>query len=68
MNRLEGKVAMTTGSASGIGKATAELFAKERAKVVITTRRMVAEGAALAESIKKEGGEATFMKIDVVSR
>jgi 3(or 17)beta-hydroxysteroid dehydrogenase len=65
MGRLEGKVAMITGGASGIGKAHAELFAKEGAKVVITTRRKVAEGTALAESIKKEGGEATFIKLDV---
>jgi len=65
MGRLEGKVAMITGGASGIGKAHAELFAKQGAKVVITTRRKVAEGTALAESIKKEGGEATFIKLDV---
>jgi NAD(P)-dependent dehydrogenase (short-subunit alcohol dehydrogenase family) len=65
MNRLEGKVAMITGSASGIGKTTAELFAKEGANVIITTRRKVAEGTELAETIKKEGGEATFIKLDV---
>ena len=65
MGRLEGKVAMITGGASGIGKAHAELFAREGAKVVITTRRKVAEGTALAESIKKGGGEATFIKLDV---
>jgi 3(or 17)beta-hydroxysteroid dehydrogenase len=65
MGRLEGKVAMVTGGASGIGKAHAELFAKEGAKVVITTRRKVAEGTALAESIKKGGGEAIFIKLDV---
>ena len=65
MGRLEGKVAMITGGASGIGKAHAELFAREGAKVVITTRRKVAEGTALAESIKKGGGEAIFIKLDV---
>ncbi|UCC90944.1 MAG: glucose 1-dehydrogenase [Dehalococcoidia bacterium] len=65
MGRLKGKVAMITGGASGIGRAHAQLFAKEGAKVVITTRRKVAEGTALAESIKKEGGEATFIKLDV---
>jgi len=65
MGRLEGKVAMITGGAAGIGEAIAELFAKEGAKVVITTRKKVAEGTALAESIKKEGGEATFIQLDV---
>ena len=65
MGRLDGKVAMITGGASGIGKAQAELFAKEGAKIVITTRRKVAEGTALAESINKMGGEATFFKLDV---
>jgi NAD(P)-dependent dehydrogenase (short-subunit alcohol dehydrogenase family) len=67
MGRLQGKVAMVTGGASGIGKAHVQLFAKEGAKVVITTRKKVAEGTALAESIKKEGGEATFIKLDVTN-
>jgi len=65
MGRLEGKVAMITGGAAGIGKAHAQLFAREGAKVVVTTRKKVVEGTALAESIKKDGGEATFIKLDV---
>jgi len=65
MKRLEGKVAIITGGASGIGQGTAELFAKEGAKVVITTDAKVVEGKALAEKIKKEGGEAIFLKLDV---
>jgi len=40
-------------------------LAKEGAKVVITTRKKLAEGQALAEEIKREGGEATFLKLDV---
>jgi len=65
MGRLDGKVALITGGACGIGGGHSELFAKEGAKVVITTRKKVTEGTALAERIKKEGGEAIFIKLDV---
>ena len=65
MKRLEGKVALITGAASGLGAATARLFAKEGAKVVVTTGKKVVEGRALVEDIKNEGGEAIFMKQDV---
>jgi 3(or 17)beta-hydroxysteroid dehydrogenase len=65
MGRLEGKVTLITGGAAGIGRGHAELFAKEGAKVVITTRKKVEVGKALAESINKDGGEATFIQLDV---
>ena len=67
MGRLDGKVAIITGGACGIGRGHSELFAKEGAKVVITTRKKVSEGTALAENIRKEGGEATFIKLDVTN-
>lgn len=63
--RLAGKVAMITGGATGLGRSTAELFAKEGAKVVVTTRSKVGQGTALANSIKQEGGEAIFVQLDV---
>ncbi|GAH35638.1 unnamed protein product, partial [marine sediment metagenome] len=58
------KVAIITGAAVGIGEADARLFAKEGAKVVVVDIKEV-EGRTVAESIKKEVGEATFIKLDV---
>lgn len=64
MNRLENKVAVITGGSSGLGQATALLFAKAGAKVVIANRG-VEGGEETVNRIKKTGGEAIFVKTDV---
>jgi 3(or 17)beta-hydroxysteroid dehydrogenase len=64
MNRVKGKVALVTGSASGIGKATAQLLAKEGATVIVSDIN-VAGGGVVARQIKQDGGVATFIKLDV---
>lgn len=66
MPRLSGKVAIVTGASSGIGRATAKLFAKEGAKVVVGARRE-AELAELVREIAAEGGEALALAGDVQS-
>lgn len=62
--KLEGKVAIVTGGASGIGQATAALFAQEGAKVVLADVRE-REGEKIAEEIQEKGGEALFVRTDV---
>ncbi len=65
--KLEGKVAIVTGGNSGIGEATAHLFAKEGARVALMARR-VEQGLKVQEAINSEGGEATFIRCDVSDR
>lgn len=62
--RLESKVAIVTGAASGMGKAIAELYAKEGAKVVVSDVNI--EGAeAVAAGIRGNGGTAVAIKTNV---
>ena len=63
--RFSGKVAVVTGAASGIGRAGAQIFAREGAKVVVTTGTNVEGGEQTVKLIKDAGGEATFVKCDV---
>jgi 3-oxoacyl-[acyl-carrier protein] reductase len=62
MGRLSGKVAIITGAARGIGQATAELFAKEGADVVVAD---VADGTETVNKVKAAGRKALYAKCDV---
>jgi len=64
--RLSDKVAIVSGAASGMGAATARLFAREGAKVIVADV-LEAEGRAVADSIKSNSGEARFQRLDVAS-
>jgi dihydroanticapsin dehydrogenase len=64
MSRLEGKVAIVTGGADGIGKATCERFAREGAAVVIADVNE-AKGQETARSITATGGRVVFVPTNV---
>ncbi len=62
--RVANKVALVTGAGSGIGASTAELLARQGASVAIVDVNEK-EGKKVSERIKKNGGEALFIKADV---
>ena len=64
--KLQGKVALVTGAASGIGKAIAQRYAREGAKIVIADLNLEAANAAAAE-IAAAGGTAMGVAMDVTS-
>jgi NAD(P)-dependent dehydrogenase (short-subunit alcohol dehydrogenase family) len=63
-NMFEGKVAIVTGGASGIGRKTVALYSENGAKVVVADIS-VDDGEETASSIREQGGEALFVQTDV---
>src|SRR5271167_812516 len=62
--RLQNKVALITGGTSGIGEATAILFANEGASIAIAGRNEK-RGHAVANHVLQNGGKAIFLRTDV---
>ena len=67
MKRLKDKVAIITGSGQGIGKATALLFAREGASVIVAEYNKDT-GEAVATEINEAGGEGRFAQVDIANR
>lgn len=64
MRGLKGKVAIITGAAGGIGKATALRFAEEGANIVVAD---FADGAATVQEVEAKGTKAVYVKVDVTN-
>jgi NAD(P)-dependent dehydrogenase (short-subunit alcohol dehydrogenase family) len=67
VDRLDGKVAVVTGSASGLGRAMAERFAREGMTAVIADNRPT-EAEVVAKEIERTGGRAVAIEVDVTRR
>lgn len=63
--RMKDKVALVTGAASGMGAATARIFAREGAKAVVVADVLDGDGQAVVAEIAKAGGTATYVHLDV---
>ncbi|MFT8586997.1 glucose 1-dehydrogenase [Acetobacter papayae] len=63
MGRVAGKVALVTGAANGIGRATALLLAREGARVFVTDLKEQ-DGAQVVHEIVQAGGQASFLRLD----
>jgi NAD(P)-dependent dehydrogenase (short-subunit alcohol dehydrogenase family) len=64
---MKDKVALVTGAASGMGAATARLFAREGARAVVVADVLDTDGEAVVSEIRKAGGTASYVHLDVTS-
>src|SRR5260370_22361830 len=66
--RMKDKVALISGASSGMGAATARLFGREGAKAVVVADLLDKEGEAVVAEIKKAGGTARYIHLDVTDQ
>lgn len=65
MKKLKNKVVLITGSSSGIGEATAKLFSRLGAKVVVNSKSNVSGGKKVVSEIIKDGGKAVYIQANI---
>jgi NAD(P)-dependent dehydrogenase (short-subunit alcohol dehydrogenase family) len=65
VSKLEGRVAVVTGAASGIGAGIATAFAREGADVVVADKVSAEQASDVIAAIKRHGREALFVRTDV---
>ena len=68
MSRMSGKVAVITGGANGLGRATALRFVQEKAKGIIVADMLEEAGLETVQLLKDAGGKAVYVSLDAVNR
>ena len=68
MSRMSGKVAVITGGANGLGRATALRFAQEGAKGIVIADMIEKAGLETVKIVQNAGGKATYVSLDAINR